>query len=130
MYYCGNCSLKLKRGKMLKEFDIERAKKLYQNYQLKSIVWLPDYPEKMWWRKMPDYKLEEFENGLRDFYAEPTSLLYTHFPFCPSQCDFCNCKTKIINSYLPVHSYLKSLHQEIKLHLDFCQRNGLKANIT
>jgi oxygen-independent coproporphyrinogen-3 oxidase len=46
--------------------------------------------------------------------AEPISL-YTHIPFCDSMCWFCGCYTKIVGRYEPIHAYLVTLHEEIRL---------------
>ncbi|MDP3792404.1 MAG: oxygen-independent coproporphyrinogen III oxidase [bacterium] len=111
-------------------FDIERARGIFEKYRIKKIVWYPDYPEKVHWVNRPQFRMEDFETGLREFYLQPTSLLYLHFPFCPKQCLFCNCKTKIIDNYAPVQPYLKSLLKEIKMHTYFCERNGIQPHIT
>src|SRR3989338_2868749 len=109
-------------------FDIERAKAIFKKYKIKKIVWYPDYPEKVHWTK--PFSPADFEAGLRDFYSQPTSLLYVHMPYCPTQCLFCNCKTIISLDYKNVQNYLDWLYKEIKMHLDFCAKNDLKPNVS
>jgi len=112
----------------MRTFELERAKTIFQKYRIKKIVWYPDYPEKTHWTN--PFKPEDFEQGLRNFYAQPTSLLYLHMPYCSRQCLFCNCKTVIVANYWYVGTYLNWLYKEIELHLDFCRKNGISPHIS
>lgn len=107
--------------------DVERVRSILNKYRIKKIVWYPDYPEKVHWTK--PFGLADFEGGLRNFHAQPTSLLYLHMPYCPKQCLFCNCKTVIDTNYRNVEIYLEWLYKEIKIHVDFCQKNGIDPHI-
>src|SRR3989344_4426586 len=109
-------------------FDIGNVKRIFDKYDVKRILWYVDYPEKPHWKK--PFGPADLETGLVDFYSQPASLLYVHMPYCPKQCLFCNCKTIISGNYSLVHNYLDGLYKEIRLHIDFCERNGLKPNIT
>lgn len=109
-------------------FDAERVRSILNKYHIKKIVWYPDYPEKVHWTNL--FGPADFERGLRGFYAQPTSLLYLHMPYCPKQCLFCNCKTVIDTNYRNVEIYLEWLYKEIKMHVDFCQRNGINPHIS
>lgn len=108
--------------------EIEKARAVFQKYQIKKIVWYPDYPEKVHWKN--PFSQDDFKAGLRDFYAQPASLLYLHMPYCPEQCLFCNCKTVISRDYKNVHSYMDWLYKEIKMHVDFCRENSLPSHIS
>ncbi len=109
-------------------FDTERVRLILNKYRIKKIVWYPDYPEKVHWTK--PFGPADFEAGLKDFYAQPTSLLYLHMPYCPKQCLFCNCKTVIDTNYRNVEMYLGWLYKEIEMHVDFCQKNGIDPHIS
>lgn len=113
---------------MKSELEIKRIEAILQKYRIKKIVWYPDYPEKAHW--VHPFTPEDFEQGLRNFHAQPTSLLYLHMPYCPKQCLFCNCKTVIDTNYRNVEIYLDWLYKEIEMHVDFCQTNGIKPHIT
>ncbi len=108
--------------------DIERVRSVLNKYRIKKIVWYPDYPEKVHWTN--PFGPADFEEGLRDFHAQPTSLLYLHMPYCPKQCLFCNCKTVIDTDYRNVEIYLEWLYKEIQMHADFCQKKGINPHIT
>lgn len=110
------------------DLNIERMACVLNKYRIKKIVWYPDYPEKVHW--INPFGSADFEAGLRDFHAQPTSLLYLHMPYCPKQCLFCNCKTVIDNNYRNVEIYLDWLYKEIEMHLEFCRKNGIQPHIT
>lgn len=108
--------------------NVERVGSILKKYRIKKIVWYPDYPEKVHWTK--PFGPNDFENGLRNFYAQPTSLLYLHMPYCPKQCLFCNCKTVIDTNYQNVEIYLGWLYREIQMHADFCEKNAINPHIS
>lgn len=108
--------------------DIERVKNVFQKYNVQRILWYTDYPEKPHWKK--HFRQADLEIGLKDFYTQPTALLYVHMPYCHTQCLFCNCKTIISLDYGNIQRYLLYLYKEIEMHRDFCDRNGFTPNIS
>jgi len=109
-------------------FDVEKVSNIFQKYNVQRILWYTDYPEKPHWKN--PFGLVDLEVGLRDFHAQPASLLYVHMPYCHTQCYFCNCKTIISLDYKNVQNYLTFLFKEIEMHVEFCDRNGLTPNIS
>lgn len=128
--FCEVCFLTIGKKMTMtqQQFDVERASVIFGKYNIKPIVWYPDYPEKVHWKQ--PFTQDDYKAGLRDFHAQETSLLYLHMPYCPKQCLFCNCKTVISRDYEKVHSYMDWLYKEIKMHVDFCLENGLRPQVT
>lgn len=52
---------------------------------------------------------------LAELPADEVVSLYLHLPYCPQQCWYCGCHTRISRRYEPVERYLQHLYREITL---------------
>lgn len=88
-----------------------------------------EYPHKSFWANEADdgnYRAALKDLALRKKNAP--ALLYVHVPFCPKQCYFCTCRTKMAQNYGIVTDYLGLLHREIDLLKNFLEKDAAPIN--
>ena len=91
----------------------KRIIELIEKYK-KSGPYYTSYPPESRWAA--DFSHENYARILKEFSEknEP-STLYVHFPFCPKQCYYCCCRTKVTNNPSKIEEFLDYQSSEINL---------------
>lgn len=90
-----------------------------------------EFPHKSFWSEK--LKEEDYKNALKnlfstDYKKKAPLLLYVHIPYCPKQCWFCICYSKVTKDYEQVKRYLDYLFREIDMLKKFFDENGITPN--
>ncbi len=101
---------------------------LIDKYDVKGSFYT-DYPALGLWRT--EYNEAIYINALKSLFSQNKDtplLLYIHFPFCPKQCLYCQCYTKITNEYEKVEKLFHIMLKEIDLLFTYFDNNSITPN--
>ena len=110
----------------VKNRDLEYLLSKYKGYAFMYA----QYPNQGEWSH--DFGEEDFEKALKmlpDYFPESPSMLYVHFPYCPTLCTYCTCFKIIKNDYTRVDDHFPYLLENIKLLKNFYEKNSTNLDI-
>src|SRR3989339_433348 len=117
-------------GDILKEIGDIKLKQLLDKYNMRGHMYV-EYPHKDVWSK--EFNDDDYRKALQHLFSYKKNvplLLYVHIPFCPKQCLFCICYSKVTRNYERVKRYLGYLFREIDLLKEYFDDNKITPTFT
>lgn len=87
------------------------------------------YPNQGVWSH--DFGENDFKNSLKrlpQYHPESPSMLYVHFPYCPTLCTYCTCFKIIKSDYGRVDEHFPYLLENIKLLKKYFEKNAIEPD--
>jgi oxygen-independent coproporphyrinogen-3 oxidase len=110
----------------LKTNNLEQLLDKYKGYAFMYA----QYPNQGVWSR--EFGEDDFINALKEmptYFPNSPSMLYVHFPYCPTLCTYCTCFKIIKNDYSKVDDHFPYLLENIKLLKSFYAENSIKPEI-